>query len=259
MLRSARPPAYAPLVDKTPAILIRQVDFSESSRIATFYTRADGKLGMMAKGGRRQKNAFDSSLDLLTQADLVYIRKENSLSLLTEAKLSRRFRPPDGDVAALYAGYYVAELLDGLTEEGDPNEELFDAACETLDLLMAGASRAKAVSRFELRLLREVGHLPSFDSCLRCGAEVDPAGGLMWGREGGVLCPRCRTGGGGTRLSAATLRAVETLAGDDPAAIDALSIDRQQLGELRSVLGSTVQRVLERKPKMARYLSFRAD
>ena len=246
-------------MDKTTAILIRQVDFSESSRIATFYTRDDGKLGMMAKGGRRQKNAFDSSLDLLARSDVVYIRKPTSLSLLTEAKLKSRFRPPEGDMAALYAGYYVAELLDGLTEEADPNVDLFDAACETLDQLMTGMAREKVVSRFELRLLQEIGQMPSFTECLRCGNGVHPEHGLTWGREGGVLCPRCRTGAGGTRLSAGTLAVFDTLAGEDPTRIDRLRLQRDQLGEVRSVLNSAVARVLERKPKMARYLTFRVD
>ena len=243
-------------MDKSDAILLRQVDFSESSRVATFFTRQDGKLGMLAKGGRRQKNSFDSSLDLLAHSAAVYIRKQSSLSLLTEAKLIRRFRPPEGDIHSLYAGYYVAELLDGLLEEGDPNEELFDATVECLGGLMSGGDRAKTVSRFELRLLREIGHLPSFDTCLRCGADVAPDRGLLWGREGGVLCPRCRSHGGGTRLSAGTLAVLETLQGEDDALVNRLVVDRGQLGEVRSVLNSTVARVLERKPKMGRYLTF---
>ena len=243
-------------MEKSEAILIRQVDFSESSRVVTFFTRQDGKLGMLAKGGRRQKNAFDSSLDLLAQSAAVYIRKQSSLSLLTEAKLIRRFRPPEGEIAALYAGYYVAELLDGLTEEGDPNEDLYDAAVEALDGLSDGGDRAKVISRFELRLLQEIGHLPSFDSCLRCGADVSPERGLIWGREGGVLCPRCRSHTGGTKLSAATLAVFDTLQGEDVGLRNRLVIDRGQLGEVRSVLNSTVARVLERKPKMGRYLMF---
>lgn len=246
-------------MEKSPAILIRQVDFSESSRIVTFFTRQDGKLGMMAKGGRRQKNAFDSSLDLLARSDAVYIRKQSSLSLLTEAKLTSRFRPPEGDLGALYAGYYVAELMDGLTEEADPNEDLFDVTVETLNSLMTGRGREKVVSQFELRLLQEIGQMPSFTTCLRCGGDVPPQRGVVWGREGGVVCPRCFTGGGGTRLSPGTLAVFETLLTGEPVVVERLRLQRQQLGEIRSVLDSTVQRVLERKPKMGRYLNFRVD
>ncbi len=69
---------------------------------------------------------------------------------MTEARLLRRFRPTGRNLAGLYAGYYVAELLGDLTDDNDPHPELFDLADETLAALAAGEVVHRRLARFEL-------------------------------------------------------------------------------------------------------------
>src|SRR6202158_5112977 len=121
---------------KATALVLRVVEFSETSSIVTLFTREFGKIHGLAKGARRPKGLFESALDLLALCRIVFLRKSSgALDLLTEAKLQRRFRPRGRDLSSLYAGYYVAELLTELTDDYDPHPELFDAAAETLRAL----------------------------------------------------------------------------------------------------------------------------
>ena len=122
--------------EKASAIVLRVVEFSETSSVVTLFTREFGKVRGLAKGARRPKGPFESALDLLALCRIVFLRKSSdALDLLTEAKLERRFRPLPGKLAALYAGYYVAELLNELTDDYDPHPDLFDAADCTLAAL----------------------------------------------------------------------------------------------------------------------------
>ena len=147
--------------EKATALVLRVVEFSETSSILTIFTREFGKVRGLAKGARRPKGPFESALDLLCLCRIVFLRKSSdALDLLTEAKLERRFRPRD--LSSLYAGYYVAELLSELTDDYDPHPELFDAACETLAGLVDEGRIASLVLRFELTALRVLGHLPSW-------------------------------------------------------------------------------------------------
>ena len=115
--------------EKATAIVLRVIEFSETSSVVTLFTRDFGKIRALAKGARRPKGPFESALDLLGLCRIVFLRKSSdALDLLTEAKLERRFRPPGGDLSNLYAAYYVAELLNELTDDYDPHPELFDAA-----------------------------------------------------------------------------------------------------------------------------------
>src|SRR3954447_2778005 len=119
--------------EKSLALVIRTTDWSETSRIATLWTRDFGKVRVLAKGGRRLKSNFEIALDLLTVCSMVFLRKSSGgLDLLTEAQVAERFPRLRTDLHALYAGYYVAELLADWTEDYDPHPVLFDAAVAAL-------------------------------------------------------------------------------------------------------------------------------
>src|SRR5206468_3075277 len=108
--------------EKTRAIVLKVIEFSETSCILTLFTEDFGKIGALAKGARRPKGPFEGALDLLALVRIVFLHKSSeALDLLTEAKLERRFRSSERNLARLHAGYYVAELLSELTDKGDPN------------------------------------------------------------------------------------------------------------------------------------------
>src|SRR5438128_464553 len=99
-------------MEKATALVLRTTDWSETSRIATLWTREFGKVRALAKGGRRLKSNFESALDLLTVCSIVLLRKSSgSLDLLTEAQVVKRFPRLRTNLTALYAAYYLAELL----------------------------------------------------------------------------------------------------------------------------------------------------
>ena len=137
--------------EKAQALVLRTTDWSETSRIATLWTREFGKVRVLAKGGRRLKSNFESALDLLTVCSIVLLRKSSgSLDLLTEAQVVQRFPRLRTDLAALNAGYYVAELLADWTEDYDPHPVLYDEALATLgDLGETKATTGPRLARFE--------------------------------------------------------------------------------------------------------------
>src|ERR1700730_16486680 len=161
--------------EKATALVLKPTDRSETSRIATLWTRELGKVRVLAKGGRRLKSNFESALDLLTVCRIVLLRKSSgSLDLLTEAQVTRRFPRLRTDLPALYAAYYVAEMLADLTEDYDPHPPLFDEALATLeDLGESKETLGPRLMRFELILLRELGYKPNLDVCAMCGMSVN--------------------------------------------------------------------------------------
>ena len=242
--------------EKATAIVIRTVDFSESSLVVTLFTREFGKISSLAKGGRRLKGPFESALDLLALCRIVFLHKSSgALDLLTEAKLSRRFRPAGKRLASLYAGYYVAELLNELTDDHDPHPVLFDLADKTLLSLSGEDSVARLVLRFELGALRELGYLPSFKTCVNCGDSVALTGRVAFGQlDGGVLCGKCRSGR--RQVASVTAELIDTLAqfADPESDWRRIDIDPRGQGELRGLLNHYLCNLLGRKPRMHRYL-----
>lgn len=246
---------------KATAIVLRTADWSESSRIATFWTREFGKVRALAKGGRRLKSAFENALDLLTVCSIVFLRKSpGTLDLLTEAQVVQRFPRLRDDLNALYAAYYVAELLSDWTEDYDPHPALYDEALDTLrDLggkLPDGATALETgprIMRFEMVLLRELGYKPSLEVCAVCENAIEPERLAFSAAAGGVLCCRCQNVQREKRsLSPEAWRGLRTLAaaGDEWKQLR----NRAVRAEVRQVLGHYVTYLMGRRPRLLPYL-----
>jgi len=245
--------------EKADAIVIRLADFSNTSRVVTFFTREFGKTSAIAKGGKRLKGPFDSALDLVSTCRIVFLRKFNSaLDILTEASLTDRFRPSPDNLNSFYAGCYVAELLAGLTEEYDPHETLFDSAVWALQQFAQGKNVHLSLLKFELVALHEIGQLPSFDECVHCSDSIDFNETQTFRvSQGGLLCPRCPgTGFNDQQIQAGTIALFKNLAAGPDSLTSRITASPIQLREMRSTMIATISNILGRRPSSLRYLKF---
>src|SRR5262245_52921597 len=241
--------------EKSRAIVLKVVEFSETSCILTLFTEDFGKVGALAKGARRPKGPVEGALVLLSLVRIVFLHKSSdALDLLTEAKLERRFRSAQRELARLYAGYYVAELLAELTEPGDPHRELFLAADRTLLALDRGESVPETVLRMELAALREAGHLPSLEACVACGRPVAADGRVAFGMVGGgVLCGECRPGRRGVvNISGAVIRTLQKASAAEEK--NSFEIEPAIRGELRAVMSNYFAHLIGHRLRMSDYL-----
>ncbi len=238
---------------RTLALVLRTVEVFETSSVATLFTRDLGKVAVLAKGARRLKSPLQGGLDLLGVSDIVLLTKAGeSLELLAEAAPVERFPSLRRDLAALYAGYYIAELLSDLTDLHDPHPKLFDAARITLRHLGDAGLRSGRILRFELACLRELGVMPSLSQCAQCGRDVIEQGGkVAFGlSSGGVLCPSCRPGQPHVvSLPGADLEAIRVLAspGSD---WRQLKFRPGHLVTARETVGAVVSHVLGRRSRL---------
>jgi DNA repair protein RecO (recombination protein O) len=244
--------------EKSEGLILRVTDFSETSRIVVVFTREFGKISALAKGGRRLKGPFESALDLLSACRIVFLRKSSSgLDLLTEAQLVDRFRPQEKNLACLYAGYYVAELLLSLTEEYDPHPELYDAAREALRALSSAERLTLVLLRFELVLLREIGQLPDFEVCAACGALLTEGKRYgFWVSQGGLICPNCqREEYSQIEIHAGTAAILRKLSDDESQTWQRLQLTPQQTKEAKRITTTAITHILGRRPKTLAYLN----
>ncbi len=244
-------------MESDDALVLHRIDFSETSLVLTILTRRFGKIQALAKGGRRLKSPFESALDTLARIRVMFLQKRNdSLDLLTESKLLRRFTVTEQNLPGLFGAFYVVELIDLLTTENDPCPRIFDLAVAVLEQLAKGTFVTRSLIRFELRLLREVGQQPSLDRCVECGDRIDeeltriPFGHL----DGGVLCPPCRSGHQQVSLvSRDALRALKLLDGKDWMRFP---LDKNVRGEIRGLLNNYLSHLIGRKPKLFDWFGF---
>lgn len=221
--------------EKSAAIVLKVTEFSETSCVATLYTREFGKVTGLAKGARRKNSPFEAALDVLSLVRLVFLRKTPpALDLFTEARLERRFRAGAVSLERLYAAYHVIELLLVLTEGGEAQPELFDQAAATvIGLDSDPAEPFQWLTRFELDLLRLLGHQPMLDGCVSCGRAVPPEATRFYfcSVSGGIVCSQCRLG----KIGVLTLSRAALDWLSDPSG-SASSLARKTRNEIRQTL-----------------------
>jgi len=178
--------------ETTEAVVLRGVEFSESSRIVTFLTPARGRLACIAKGVRRKNSPLGGVLDTFNRVELLYYWKEGrQVQNLAEATVLDGFRGFKSDLERLtYAGFPL-ELAGKVAHENEPSQRLYTALVHGLERLDGWTGDVRAHTAWQvLRLLCAAGHEPVLDRCVLCGGAITAAPGFAF--EGGVTCRNCR-------------------------------------------------------------------
>lgn len=247
-------------IQSTEAIVLRRFDFGDTSQIAHVYTRDAGKVSILAKGLRSEKRKEKEIFDLLCHYGIVYLeRKGGRLNLLRQIHGLDHFPRIRAHLDRVYAGLYLAELMESGTPSEEPAPKLFDLFLAGLVYLNGPSGRdwRPMVPAFELSFLNALGFQPELRICLECGKGIDPPEEAFFHRErGGILCARCRPEGAAAgTISQGALSVLRTLA--KLPALEGASRIRMfpvQEEELRRILGTYINHVLEKRIRMGEYL-----
>lgn len=190
---------------RTDAVVLRTLDYGETSRIATLFTRERGKVGVMARGVRSPKSRFGSTLEPMAHVQaVIHVKPSRELQSLSEAS-HVRIRPRIGrSVDRLEPAMRAVELVDALMQSDQALPPVLDLLLEVFDVLDAVEDRAaNAWPWFALHLASLLGLSPRLD---RPSLERIPDQGGWLGLESGTVSGD-RGPGEASRASRAALRA----------------------------------------------------
>ncbi len=178
------------MIASTPAFVLKSYDFRETSKIAVFFTRDDGKVKGVLKGIRKDPRKFGSRLACCSLNHIVYYKKRVSeIHLISQCDLIDDFFTPRRDLREVGVVHLAAELVDCLMPLEDANRAVFDLLFEFLNILDAGGGPHLAMT-FQVKMLALSGFKPHFDSCCVCEARLK-AGYTFSYKKGGLLCGGC--------------------------------------------------------------------
>lgn len=115
------------MIVKSEAIVLKTVDFSESSIIATLFTREKGKVAVIAKGARKPKNKFAAFLVVGQLLEIVYYSKESrSVQTLSDVSYSEKLNSLRVDIEKMALMMSAMELANQVLHDNEVNIPLFD-------------------------------------------------------------------------------------------------------------------------------------
>ncbi len=244
---------------KDQAVCIRAVDYSETSQVVTFFTRATGKVGAIAKGTKRKNNPFGGPIELFSCGNIVFSDSvREKLATLVEFETLEEIAGSSviaQDLFVLNCCLFAIELVNSLTKDYDPHPGLFDML--TAFLRQAGTQKEAGQSRllarlilFQLGLLKEIGLSPVFDYCVNCNSAFN----INWPEiyfsvnAKGLICRNCQ--GAFPDKIQLTQQTAKCL-------IDAnslLSTNDKMAKLAENILVSYITDILGRSPRMAKYI-----
>lgn len=176
---------------QSEAIILRTFNIGEQDRLVVLFTRDFGIIKGVAKGARKFKSRFGSSLEPMSLVNAFYYEKESKeLVTISNCDLRESFFEIQADFDVSVGLSYFAELCQEFFPARAKDDRLFRLLLACLRALKGGADFNFVGAYFEAWFLNICGVMPDFRNCRKCRR---PAllGGWLNTRRDGLICPRC--------------------------------------------------------------------
>ncbi|MBN1638813.1 MAG: DNA repair protein RecO [Ignavibacteriales bacterium] len=179
---------------KTRAIVLRKINYSDTSKIATFYTEELGRISGIIKGGRNPKSKTGAIIDQMNLIELVFYGKENrDVQLVSQADLIQHYPHIKDDFEKIKYAVAILELLYTLTIENEINKKLFLGAIKIFSLLEKDSEEPKVLfTRFLIFFIKELGYELQLTKCKHCGKQLENQSSVLFNFEFGFFCDECK-------------------------------------------------------------------
>ncbi len=173
------------------AFVLTRMCFRETSMILTLFAKEAGKIKLLLKGVRGEKNPKLARFEPFTKVSVVYYEKLRSdLHLGSQLEILDAQLGLRNQLSRIAFASYLTELVDTLFAAQDPHEDVYDLLEASFECLQHFTP--STVARvFELKILEKIGWLPMLQECAGCGTE-DLFQSYFSPRQGGVLCLSCK-------------------------------------------------------------------
>ncbi|MBO4331151.1 MAG: DNA repair protein RecO [Oscillospiraceae bacterium] len=228
-------------------LVLRQVEYKESSRMLTVLTDGLGKIPVSARGAGRRGSRTAAASQLFAFSEMT-LSQSRDRWYLNDANTIELFRGLSGDIAAFALGAYFLELTDTVCQEGVDEPEILSLCLRALWLLSEGKKeRALIKSSFELRLMSLLGYRPELERCAGCGTE-DTDAPVLDLRGGELYCRACaeKHALAPGRLCAGSLQAMRHIVRAQDGKEFSFSLKDEPLKRLEATAESYVREQLER-------------
>ncbi|MBS3944337.1 MAG: DNA repair protein RecO [Melioribacter sp.] len=180
---------------KTEAIVLRKLDYGDSSRIIHLFTEEFGKLTAIVKGARSSKSKYGLSLDTINYVQIIFYKKDTrDVQLIKEADLINHFTVVKENLDRIQCASSIIELISNLTVEHEVHKKLFTGTVKALELMNNPEKDPKLIfAKYFLFFIREIGYALSYDACSVCGRPIHSDENVAFNYDSGIVCKECKS------------------------------------------------------------------
>jgi len=109
------------------AVILRTVNYGDTSKILTLYSKNNGKINCIVKGARNIKSRVLGVIEPFNHITIVFYNKENrDLQMLSKAETIKNFRVIKTDLDKLTVCYRILEMMNKVVYDKEHSNELFE-------------------------------------------------------------------------------------------------------------------------------------
>jgi len=177
---------------QTDGIVLKSIKLNESDKIVTIFSQNYGKIKAIAKGIRKTKSQFGSSLENLTLVKILAFKGKN-LSIVSQTEIIHSFFSQCKDLNRYGLAIHCAEIVDQISADEDPNKSMYELFKDTLILLKNERNPVLLVESFKWKLFTTLGYQPELNRCVHCHQQCKKKQYHIFDiQKGGIICPSCR-------------------------------------------------------------------
>lgn len=178
---------------KTRAIVLRKIDYGDSSRIAQFFTENYGKISAIIKGVRTGKSKSGLIIDIFNNVEiLLYKKGTREVQIVSEVELIKHYSNINEDLDRMSFASGIVELLSNLTVENENNHKLYLGSAKALDLINnLNKSPRLVFAKFLFFFIKEIGYELEINKCSICGKNLSKEMNASINYDSGVICREC--------------------------------------------------------------------
>ena len=189
------------MIVETEAVVLHAMKYGDTSKIVTLYSKKFGKIKVIAKGARSQKNKFGSSLEPMTISSVVLYKKEQrDLHFLSKSEIAVPITKLQDDAERMATGLALVELVNMVMHDEEGNKAVYDLLRQSLETIeKAERNHLNVLMAFMLNMFHFFGFGISLNSCTVCKKSLEELtiqSAHLRLSDGKFSCSNCSEGGG---------------------------------------------------------------
>lgn len=176
------------MIKKIEGIVVSAVDYKESSKILNILTKADGIIGVLAKGSKNPKSKIFAVSNILTYGVFYLNYYKGSVPSISEVDIIDNFKYIRKDLIKTNYAIFLLELTSQVYKY-ERVLEIYVLLIEGLKKINDGFDAQIVTNIIELKLLHYLGIKPEVECCVNCKRKEDIV--TISSYKGGYLCKNC--------------------------------------------------------------------
>jgi DNA repair protein RecO (recombination protein O) len=232
---------------ESEAIVLQSYSLGEADRLVSFLSRNKGRVRGVARGARRPKSRFGSTLERLSHIRVWFFERETrELVRINQCELIESFLEAHGDYPSSVALALFSEITEAVLPDREPSDASFRLLLLAAKSIKQTKSTALPLAYFTLWTVKLGGWLPSLKNCVRCSRELDSEVSFVSGAYMGITCAKCRMPSM-RKFSNAAILGARMIAAQRLEQLGEQKLSPESTGEVTNYMLDLIEHQLERR------------